>query len=413
MGTHARVAALKASGSLDTAFDGDCLINRRLAVDMGLPIRESRAKTEWGDGTPLPVHGETTVTIMVKKFKCKVTATVVDLGNNFDLLLGQSWLLRHKAILNYGTMTVTLFKGEKRHVIRLEKPPKKGPTKPRPLSAKKFIAALRQTGKMLVCHVKEVFEVSATETGHPHVSTIRTEFGDVIRTDLPDDLPPPRKTHEVIPQIPGTNTPYRPCTRLSPREKQECHDQVFEFVRTGRVRPSTSPYGAPVLFVVKKDGSLRMCVDYRGLNKVTIRNKYPLPRIDDLLDSLGSASVFSTLDLKSGYHQIRLHESDIPKTAFNTPFGHFEYTVMPFGLTNAPPVFQNYMNDLLRPFIGDFCLVYLDDIIVFSKTEDEHLDHLRKVLQKLRENKLYVNPEKCSFFSEEVSYLGHVVSRAV
>ena len=410
-GTHARVAALKASGSLETAFDGECLINRRLAIDMGLPIRESKAKTEWGDGTPLPVHGETTVTIVVKKFKSKVTATVVDLGPHFYLLLGQSWLLRHKAILNYGSMTVTLFKGDKRHIIRWDKPPRTGPKKVRPISAKKFVNALRQTGRMLVCHVREVFEVNAEGTNHPHVSTIKSEFSDVITTDLPDDLPPFRNTHEVCPTMQDAGTPYRPCQRLSPTEKQECHDQVTELLRTGRVQPSTSPYGAPVLFVTKKDGSLRMCVDFRGLNKITIRNKYPLPRIDDLLDTLGTAKVFSTLDLKSGYHQIRLQDSDIPKTAFNTPFGHFEYTVMPFGLTNAPPVFQNYMNDVLRPFIGEFCLVYLDDIIVFSKTEDEHKEHLTKVLEKLRENKLYVNPEKCSFFAEEVSYLGHIVSK--
>jgi hypothetical protein len=163
--------------------------------------------------------------------------------------------------------------------------------------------------------------------------------------------------------------------------------------------------------VKKKDGSLRMCVDYRRLNRITIANKYPLPRIDDLLDTLGAAKVFSTLDLKSGYHQIKLQESDIPKTAFNTPFGHYEYVVLPFGLTNAPAVFQNHMNNVLRSYVGKFCLVYLDDIIIFSKTQNEHIDHLKKVLQLLRENRLYANPDKCAFFAEEVAYLGHIVSK--
>ena len=244
-------------------------------MDMGLCIRESKAKTKWGDGTLLPVHGETTVTIMVKKFKCKVVATVVDLGPHFDLLLGQSWLMKYKAILNYGSKSVTLYKGDKRHTIRLEKPSRSGLKNPKPLSAKKFVNALRQTQRMIVCHVREVFEVTAQESTHPHVSTIRTEFSDVITTELPDELPPFRNTHEVCPTPPDANTPYRPCHRLSPREKNECHDQVTDMVRSGRVRPSTSPYGAPVLFVTKKDGSLRMCVDYRGLNKITIRNKYP------------------------------------------------------------------------------------------------------------------------------------------
>ena len=225
----------------------------------------------------------------------------------------------------------------------------------KPLPAARFVNAIKAGGRVFVCVVNEQGEVKVHHQGHPLAETVFAEFPDVITNTMPADLPPKRATNEVIPTTSNQDPVYRPAFRLSPREKEELHRQVIELVSTGRVRPSTSPYGAPVLFVQKKDGSLRMCVDFRGLNKVTIRNRYPLPRIDDLLDALGDSNVFTTLDLQSGYHEIRLQDSDIPKTAFNTPFGHFEYTVMPFGLTNAPSVFQNFTNDALKSYIGTFC----------------------------------------------------------
>jgi hypothetical protein len=176
------------------------------------------------------------------------------------------------------------------------------------------------------------------------------------------------------------------------------------------VEPSTSSYGASILFVGKKDGSLRMVQDYRYLNKITIKNRYPLPRIDDLLDSISRMKYFTSLDLTSGYYQIRITEEDVPKTAFRTPFGLYQFKVLTFGLTNAPATFQSVMNDMLRPYVGKFVVVYLDDILIFSKTAEEHLSHLRQVLQTLRENQFYANPKKCDFMKEEISFLGHRVS---
>lgn len=191
---------------------------------------------------------------------------------------------------------------------------------------------------------------------------------------------------------------------------QELSGQLNELLSEGFIRPSFSPLGAPVLFVKKKDGSFRMCIDYRELNKLTIKNRYPLPRIDDLFDQLQGASYFSKIDLRSGYHQLRVLEEDVPKTAFRTRYGHFEFVVMPFGLTNAPTVFMDLMNRVCRPYLDQFVIVFIDDILVYSRSEEEHRSHLRLVLETLRSEKLYAKFSKCEFWIRRVEFLGHVVS---
>ena len=172
-----------------------------------------------------------------------------------------------------------------------------------------------------------------------------------------------------------------------------------------------SPWGAPVLFVKKKDGSMRMCIDYRQLNKVTIKNKYPLPRIDDLFDQLQGAVCFSKIDLRSGYHQLRIKKEDISKTAFRTRYGHYEFLVMSFGLTNAPAAFMDLMNRVFKPFLDTFVIVFIDDILIYSRSQLEHEGHLRAVLEKLQEHKLYAKFSKCEFWLDTVAFLGHVVSK--
>ena len=178
----------------------------------------------------------------------------------------------------------------------------------------------------------------------------------------------------------------------------------------GFVRPRTSPWGAPVLFVKKKDGSLRFYIDYRDLNKVTIRNQYPLPRIDDLFHQLQGAKVFSKIDMRSGYHQLKIRSEDVPKTAFRTRYGHYKFLVMPFGLTNAPVVFMDLMNRIFQPYLDQFVIVFIDDILIYSSSKEDHEERLRVVLQILRENKLYAKFSKCQFWLDSVAFLGHVIS---
>lgn len=168
-----------------------------------------------------------------------------------------------------------------------------------------------------------------------------------------------------------------------------------------------------MLLVKKKEGTMRLCMDYRQINKVTIKNRYPLPRIDDMMDQLVDASVFSKIDLRSGYHQIRVKTEDIQKTAFRMRYGHYEYSVMLFGGTNAPGVFMEYMNWTFHPYLDKFVVVFIDDILVYPKTEEEHAEHLRVVLEVLREKRLFAKLSKCDFWLEEVSFLGHVISKSV
>jgi hypothetical protein len=184
-----------------------------------------------------------------------------------------------------------------------------------------------------------------------------------------------------------------------------------ELLDKGYIRPSSSPWGSPAFFVKKKDGSVRMCVDYRPLNAVTIKNKYPLPHIDVLFDQLAGAKVFSKIDLRLGYHQIKIRASDVPKTAFSTKYGPYEFLVMSFGLTNAPAYFMYLMNSVFMNELDKFIVVFIDDILIFSKNKDERTKHLRIVLQCLRDHKLYAKFSKCEFWLDRVKFLGHTISK--
>src|SRR4051812_28990007 len=235
------------------------------------------------------------------------------------------------------------------------------------------------------------------------------EFPDVFPEDV-TSLPPEREVEFSIDLVPGTAPVSIAPYRMSPAELRELKSQLEELIAKHFIRPSVSPWGAPVLLVKKKDGSMRLCIDYRQLNKVTIKNKYPLPRIDDLLDQLKGACVFSKIDLRSGYHQIRVKNSDVSKTAFRTRYGHYEFLVMPFGVTNAPAVFMDYMNRVFQPYLDRFVVIFIDDILIYSKTVDEHMEHLRIVLSVLREKQLFAKLSKCEFWMSEVKFLGHVIS---
>lgn len=226
----------------------------------------------------------------------------------------------------------------------------------------------------------------------------------------PTGLPPVRALGHAIHLIPGaTPVNCRPY-RYSPLQKDEIEKQVSKMLAEGLITPSMSPFASPVLLVKKKDGSWRFCVDYRKLNDITIKNKFPLPIVDELLDELAGTAFFSKLDLRSGYHQIRLVEQDEYKTSFKTHNGHYQFKVMPFGLATAPGTFQCVMNFILAPHNRKFVLVFMDDILVFSKSWLEHLEHLSIMLSTLREHQLYANLSKCSFAQTKLEYLGHIIS---
>ncbi|GJW75088.1 putative reverse transcriptase domain-containing protein [Tanacetum coccineum] len=234
------------------------------------------------------------------------------------------------------------------------------------------------------------------------------DFPDVFPEDLPG-LPPTRQVEFQIDLIPSAAPVAQAPYRLAPSEMKELSEQLKELSDKGFIRPSSSPWGAPVLFVKKKDGSFRMCIDYRELNKLTVKNRYPLPRIDDLFDQLQGSSVYSKIDLRSGYHQLRVREEDILKTAFRTRYGHYEFQVMPFGLTNAPAVFMDLMNRVCKPYLDKFVIVFIDDILIYSKNKQEHEEHLKLILELLKKEELYAKFSKCEFWIPKVQFLGHVI----
>jgi hypothetical protein len=235
------------------------------------------------------------------------------------------------------------------------------------------------------------------------------EYPDVFTEELPG-MPPDRDIEFSIELLPGTAPISRRPYRMDVKDLVELNKQIEELLENYFIRPSSSPWGAPVLFVSKKDGSRWMCVDYRSLNEVTIKNKYPLPRIEDLFDQMKGVKIFSKIDLRLGYHQLKIWAEDVPKTTFTTRYGLYEFLVMSFGLTNAPAYFMNLMNKVFMEYLDQFVVVFIDDILVYSPNEETHEDHLRLVLQKLRDNQLYAKFSKCDFWLKGVAFLGYIVS---
>ncbi|KAA0055429.1 ty3-gypsy retrotransposon protein [Cucumis melo var. makuwa] len=290
----------------------------------------------------------------------EVTLLVLDMLD-FDVILGMDWLAANHASIHcsckevaFNPPSLASFKFKREGSRSL----------PKVISAMRPNKLLSQGTWSILASVVDTREVDVSLSSEPVVR----DYPDIFPEELPG-LPPHREIEFAIELEPGT----------------------------GFIRPSVSPWSPPVLFVKKKDGSMRLCIDYRELNKVTVKNRYPLPRIDDLFDQLQGATVFSKIDLRSGYHQLRIKDGDVPKTAFHSRYGHYEFIVMSFGWTNAPTVFMNLMNRVFREFLDTFVIVFIDDILIYSKTEAEHKEHLCMVLQTLRDNKLYGKFSKCYY----------------
>ena len=361
-----------------------------------------------------------------ERVKCQALSEVIKMyvvdmpSPNLHVVLGQSWLKSRNAVISYADKCVMFWQGVRRSVLKcvcddnpVLPPPPALPS--HSLTFMQFQEEIQEKGAnyfvVIVMTANECVAEAAEEGEVPEPNCnkcfeavhhpVVQSFPDVFAV-LPPGLPPNRGVGMSINT--GDSSPVsKPMYRLSPKEKAEVERQLAVLVEKGFVQPSHSAWGAPVIFVAKKSGELRMCVDYRALNQVTVKDKYP--RIDDLLDRLQGASVFSSFDLQSGYHQVRVADEDVPKTHK----GLLEFRVLSFGLTNASAVFQREMNKVLADL--PFVLVYLDDILVFSKSAEEHAEHLKQVLARLRKHKLYAKMSKCFFFRDSVEFLGHVVSK--
>jgi hypothetical protein len=309
------------------------------------------------------------------------TNMIVLKGQDIDVILGMNWLAQHKAILNTYLRTIRLSYGQEEVLLSI----------PVATTAKLF-------GRVYEATIPDIQDIPVV-----------CEFPDVFLEDLPR-LPLERDVEFVIELKPGTTPISRRSYRMPPNELAELKIELQDLLEKGFIRPSSSPWGCPAIFVKKKNQTLLMCVDYRPINEVKIKNKYPLPQIDILFDQLIGAWVFSKIDLRSGYHQIRIRSKDIPKTAFTMRYGLFEYLVMSFGLTNAPAHFTYLMNSVFMPELDKFVVVFIDDILIYSKNEEEHARHLRIVLTRLREHQLYAKFSKYVFWLEEIQFLGHILS---
>ena len=401
-----------------------------------------------GDNSRVPATDIAEITIKMGTYKSKVECLVVEKLAGYPLILGNPWLLDNNADMSFLRKQVVLQKpnGQQICLNAIQKKTTESEnylgllgeghlykmgtynSTVNLLSTKKVVRMIKKdqlTDAFLLLvqednSLHEITDNSSAETVDIYAELIPgntaperelrdllLQYEDIFKTELPG-INSLKNMRSVIPLVPDAVIPNRPMFRYSQGELAEMQTQVAELLRQGLIQKSKSPFGAPVLFVKKKTGEMRMCVDYRALNKVTIANRYPLPRIDDLLDKMQGATVFSTLDLLSAYHQIKLTDEDIPKSAFRTPKGLYEYKVMPFGLTNAPSVFMAAMNDILADF--GFVAVYLDDILIFSKTPEEHVKHVREVFEKLESSGFYLKLKKCEFFKSSVPYLGHVIS---
>jgi hypothetical protein len=314
-------------------------------------------------------------------------ANMIVMGTQgIDVILGINWLDKYQTVISYDKRMVKLVSplGEEVVTELVSPEPKKGG-----------------------CHQ---MTIDSKEADSLEVIKVVSEFLDVLPKDLPG-MTPEREVEFVIELIPGITPISKRAYRVSRPELVELKKQIDDLSEKGYIRPSTSPWAALVLFVEKKDETRRMCIDYRALNEVTIKNKYPLPRIEDLFDQLRGASVFSKIDLRSGYHQLRIRPLNIPKTTVITKYGLYEYTVMSFGLTNASAFFMNLMNSVFMGYLDKFVVMFIDDIIIYSQSEEEHVDHLKMVLQRLREHQLYAKLSKCEFWIDEVMFLGHIINR--
>jgi hypothetical protein len=349
------------------------------------------------------------VSLRVGDWAGKVTFLVVPL-DNFNIILGNALFVLAKAVPMPFLGGLLIMEEEQPCFVKaIKKEIGECSKKNGIISAMQLKDGLRRGEVTYLAALREVKEKDVMDVP-VKVAELLEEFKDVTPAELPKTLLPRRAVDHKIELLSGSTPPAQAPYRMSPKELVELQQQLTELLEAGFIQPSKAPYGAPVLFQRKNDEAFRMCVDYRALNKVTVKNKYHVPLIQDLFDRLCKAAYFSKLDLRSSYRQVRIAEGDEPKTTCVTRYGSFEILVMPFGLTNAPATLCNLMNDVFHDYIDKFVVVYLDDIIVYSESFDDHSCPLRLVLSRLRENSLFVKEEKCDFARKDILFLSHRIS---
>ena len=410
MYTTAKVNGKEVWAMLDTGATNN-FVAAREATRLGLKVVQNSYKLKAVNSEAKPILGAAMVNLKIGEWEGECSLMVVPL-DDFDMILGMDFFLRAKVGLFPHLSGIFIHDEGSPCFVKASFAGRLLDSKQKQvvMSAQQLKAGMRKGEQTLVAALVEIKPDQFVEVPEEVVSVL-DEFMDVMPKELPKTLPPRRNMDHKIELEPGARIPAQAPYRMAPKELAELRKQLDELLDAGYVQPSKAPYGAPVLFQRKQDGSLRMCVDYRALNKVTVKNKYPIPNASDLFDRLSRASYFTKLDLRAGYWQVRIAEGDEAKTACVTRYGSYEFLVMPFGLTNAPATFCNLMNDVLYEFLDSFVVVYLDDIVIYSESLDAHLGHLRQVFSRLREHQLYVKKEKCEFCRQEVMFLGHWISK--
>ncbi|KAA0040679.1 Ty3/gypsy retrotransposon protein [Cucumis melo var. makuwa] len=387
-------------------------VSEKLVTSLQLPIKET---THYGVilGSGAAIQGKgifESVEIQMKNWTVKEDFLSLELGG-VDVILGMQWLYSFGVtICDWKNLTLTFYDNEKQICVKGDP----SLTKAR-VSLKNLVKTWEEHdhGYLIECRSIEVAELKTfhkeeKEETEEKLTPILNQFSNVF--EWPEKLPPRRSIEHQIHLKEGTNPVNVRPYRYAYHQKEEMEKLVNEMLVSGIIRPGASSYSSPVLLVKKKDGSWRFCIDYRALNNVTIPDKFPIPVVEELFDELGGASLLFKIDLKAGYHQIRMVDRDIEKTAFRTHEGHYEFLVMPFRLTNAPATFQSLMNSIFRPYLRKFVLVFFDDILIYSRNWEDHLKHMEIVFLVLRKHELFANWKKCSFGLAKVEYLGHLIS---
>ena len=420
VGAHACIALV------DSGASGQGFIDASFAARCGLLVLPSADTIQLADGSVVSAAGRVAVQYTLAAAKgppvlFTSTFTVTPLQGSFDLILGVGWLSQHDVAAGWRSRTIEVRELGGSRVSHLIKPLEVlDPPKHEELATISVKALQKELRRG---QVQELYAVvlrpasdaapaaaaAATSTpDDPDVAKLLHEYADVFPDKLPNELPPARGVEHAIELKLGSRPPpVRPLRQQSAKDSTIIDEFIKKNVASGVLRPSQSAYGSMLVIVKKKDGTPRVCVDYRALNDITVKNKYPLPLMDELFDRVQGAQYFSSIDRRDGFFQILLREEDRHKTAFRTRFGSYEYTVLPMGLCNAPSTFMQMMNDTFRDQLDRFVLCFLDDILIFSRTREEHLRHVREVLERLRQRKLYGKLSKCEFMRSEVGFLGH------